>query len=97
VAWRAQAATGAMALRPFFVFIVFAEWAVRGNPDCWAPGGPLPGIWPCPPPTARFVASEHRGDFRSRIWRRGFLAQGRSVSAIIPVAWSATAGSPLHF
>src|SRR6202043_28087 len=30
VAWRAQAATGAVGAAALFVFIVFAEWAVRG-------------------------------------------------------------------
>src|SRR6202020_2164311 len=33
VAWRAQAATGAVGAAALFVFIVFAEWAGRGNPD----------------------------------------------------------------
>ena len=47
VAWRAPAATGAVAAAAAFVFIVFAEWAVRGNPDMLVlPGGPLPGIGP---------------------------------------------------
>src|SRR4029079_19707623 len=47
VAWCAQAATGAIAAAAAFVFIVFAEWAVRGNPDMLVvPGGPLPGISP---------------------------------------------------
>src|SRR5438874_5662751 len=44
VAWRAQAATGAIAAAAALVFSVFAEWAVRGNPDMLVvPGGPLPG------------------------------------------------------
>src|SRR5471032_2716884 len=45
VAWRAQAATGAIGAACLFVFIVFAEWAVRANADMLVlPGGPLPGI-----------------------------------------------------
>ena len=45
VAWRAPAATGAVGAAAAFVFVVFAEWAVRGNPDMLVlPGGPLPGI-----------------------------------------------------
>src|SRR6202011_3085817 len=31
VAWRAQAATGAVGAAAVFVFVVFAEWAVRGQ------------------------------------------------------------------
>src|SRR5882724_6258898 len=47
VAWRTDAATGAIVAAAAFVFIVFAEWAVRGNPDMLVlPGGPLPGIAP---------------------------------------------------
>src|SRR6476646_4683950 len=47
VAWRAPAATGAIGAASIFVFAVFAEWAVRGNPDMLVvPGGPLPGIGP---------------------------------------------------
>src|SRR6266849_3849960 len=47
VAWRAQAATGAVGAAAVFVFVVFAEWAVRANPDMLVlPGGPLPGIGP---------------------------------------------------
>src|ERR1700676_1577336 len=49
VAWRAPAATGAIAAAAAFVFVVFAEWAVRSNPDLLVlPGGPLPGIGPVP-------------------------------------------------
>ncbi|MGA7995671.1 MAG: DUF2339 domain-containing protein, partial [Bradyrhizobium sp.] len=43
VAWRAPSATGAVGAAAAFVFVVFAEWAVRGNPDLLVlPGGPLP-------------------------------------------------------
>jgi len=50
VAWRAPSATGAVAASAAFVFAVFAEWAVRGNPDMLVlPGGPLPGIGPSRP------------------------------------------------
>jgi len=40
VAWRAASATGAVAAAAAFVFVVFAEWAVRGNPEMLVlPGG----------------------------------------------------------
>ena len=47
VAWRAPAATGAVAAAALLVAVVFLEWAVRANPDMLVlPGGPLPGIGP---------------------------------------------------
>ena len=57
VAWRAPAATGAVALAAAFVGLVFLEWAVRANPDMlvW-PGGPLPGIGPSANRQLHFVA-----------------------------------------
>ena len=39
----------------------------------------------------RHVASDHRRDLRGMFGAAGFMAQGRSVSAIIPVVWSAAA------
>src|SRR5260370_27946376 len=47
VAWRAQAATGPIAAAALFVFRVFAQSAVRRNPDILGlPRGPLPRIGP---------------------------------------------------
>jgi uncharacterized membrane protein len=75
------------------VFVVFAEWAVRGNPDMLVlPGGPLPGIGGGAATDASVTlhlvtAAIFAGGFGAA----GFLAQGRSVSAIIPVVWSAAA------
>jgi uncharacterized membrane protein len=47
VAWRSDAAAGAVGAAAALVFIVFAEWAVRANPDMLVlPGGPLSGIGP---------------------------------------------------
>ncbi|MGE5159274.1 MAG: DUF2339 domain-containing protein, partial [Gemmatimonas sp.] len=91
LAWRAPAATGAIATAALFAFIVFAEWAVRGNPDFTVlPGGPLPGIGG-PAPTAGSVTLHlvAAAVFALGFGAAGFLAQGRSVSAIIPVVWSA--------
>src|SRR5256886_3527763 len=89
VAWRAQAATGAVAAAAIFVFAVFAEWAVRGNPDMLVlPGGPLPGIGPAA--TDSSVALHLIADaiFAVGFGVAGIIAQGRSISAIIPVVWS---------
>jgi uncharacterized membrane protein len=94
VAWRAPAATGAIGAASVLVFIVFAEWAVRGNPDVLVlPGGPLPGIGG--PAITDEPVSLHlvtAAIFAVGFGAAGFFAQGRSISAIIPVVWSAAAG-----
>ena len=90
VAWRAQAATGAIAAAAVFVFVVFAEWAVRGNPDMLVlPGGPLPGIGPAATDSSVALHLITAAIFAAGFGAAGFLAQGRSVSAIITVVWSA--------
>jgi len=92
VAWRAQAATGAVGAAAFFVFVVFAEWAVRGNPDLLVlPGGPLPGIGPNATDGSVSLHLVSAAIFAAGFGAAGFLAQGRSVAAIIPVIWSAAA------
>jgi uncharacterized membrane protein len=92
IAWRAQAATGAVGAAALLVFIVFAEWAVRGNPDMLVlPGGPLPGIGPVATDSSVSLHLVTAAIFAIGFGAAGFLAQGRSVSAIIPVVWSAAA------
>ena len=92
VAWRAQAPTGAIAAAAVLVFVVFAEWAVRGNPDMLVlPGGPLPGIGPAATDSSVALHLVTAAIFAVGFGAAGFLAQGRSISAIIPVVWSATA------
>jgi len=92
VAWRAQAATDAVGAAALFVFIVFAEWAVRGNPDMLVlPGGPLPGIGPVATDASVTLHLVTAVIFAGMFGVGGFMAQGRSVSAIIPVVWSAAA------
>ncbi len=92
VAWRAQAAIAAVGAAALFVFIVFAEWAVRGNPDMLVlPGGPLPGIGPVATDASVTLHLITAVIFAGMFGAAGFMAQGRSVSAIIPVVWSAAA------
>ena len=92
VAWRAPAATGAIAAAAAFVFVVFAEWAVRGNPDMLVlPGGPLPGIGPVATDASVMLHLITAAIFAAGFGVAGFMAQGRSVSAIMPVVWSAAA------
>lgn len=90
VAWRAPAAAGAIAAAAAFVFIVFSEWAVRGNPDLLVlPGGPLPGIGPTATGSSISLHLITAAIFVVGFGAAGFLAQGRSNTAIIPVIWSA--------
>jgi uncharacterized membrane protein len=92
VAWRAPSAAGAVAAAAAFVFVVFAEWAVRGNPDMLVlPGGPLPGIGPVATDASVTLHLVTAAVFATIFGAAGFLAQGRFVSAIIPVVWSASA------
>jgi uncharacterized membrane protein len=91
-AGRADAAVGAVAAASLLVFAVFAEWAVRGNPDMLVlPGGPLPGIGPATTDDSVTLHLISAAIFAVGFGAAGFLAQGRSASAIIPVVWSATA------
>jgi uncharacterized membrane protein len=92
VAWRAPAATGALGAAAATVFIVFAEWAVRANPDMLVqPGGALPGIGPVATDSSVTLHLVTAAIFAAGFGIAGFLAQGRSRSAIIPVVWSAAA------
>jgi len=92
VAWRAPAATGAIAAAAVLVFIVFLEWAIRSNPDMLVlPGGPLPGISPVATDASVTLHLITAVIFAAGFGSAGFLAQGRSISAIVPVVWSAAA------
>ncbi|WIW48051.1 DUF2339 domain-containing protein [Bradyrhizobium sp. 62B] len=91
VAWRAPAATGALGAAAATVFIVFAEWAVRANPDMLVlPGGAMSGIEPSAIDGSVTLHLVTAAIFAAGFGIAGFLAQGRSNSAIIPVVWSAT-------
>lgn len=92
MAWRAPAATGAVAAAAGLVAMVFLNWAVRGNPDMlWLPGGPLPGIGPEPTDEAVTTHLITAAVFAAGFGITGFLAQGRSIRASVPVVWSAAA------
>src|SRR5713226_8052109 len=92
VAWRAPAAAGAIGAASMFVFAVFAEWAVRGNPDMLVlPGGPLPGIGPAATDSSVLLHLIAAAIFAVGFGGAGFLAQGRFNSAKIAVRWAASA------
>jgi uncharacterized membrane protein len=90
VAWRTDAAAGAIGAAAALVFVVFAEWAIRGNPDMLVlPGGPLPGIGPNATDGSVSLHLISAAIFATGFGAAGFLAQGRSTSPVIPVIWSA--------
>jgi uncharacterized membrane protein len=92
IAWRAPAATGAVAAAALFVALVFLEWAVLANPEMLVvPGGAIPGIGPHATDGSVTLHLTSALIFAAGFGVAGFLAQGRSVSAIVPVVWSATA------
>ena len=91
IAWRAHAAAGAIGDASAFVFVVFAEWAVRGNPDMLVlPGGPLPGIGPAATDssvTSHLIAAVI---FAVGFGVAGFLAQFRFDTTKSSVSWAAS-------
>ncbi len=90
IAWRAPAATGAVAAAAVLAALVFLEWAVLANPDMLVvPGGAIPGIGPHATDGSVSLHLTSAAVFAAGFGLAGFLAQGRSVSAIIPVVWSA--------
>ena len=92
VGWRAEAATAAVAAAAGFVFVVFAEWAIRANPDMLVlPGGPLPGIGPSATDGSVSLHLVTAAIFAAGFGITGFLAQGRSNNPAIPIVWSAAA------
>ena len=92
VAWRAPAAAGAIGAASIFVLVVFAEWAIRGNPDMLVlPGGPMPGIGPATTDSSVALHLITAAIFAVGFGAAGFMAQGRSTRAVIPVVWSAAA------
>ncbi|MGY3621348.1 DUF2339 domain-containing protein [Bradyrhizobium sp. USDA 10063] len=92
VAWRTPAATAAIVASALFVFVAFAEWAVRGNPDMLVlPGGPLPGIGPNATDGSVSLHLTTAAIFASMFGVTGFLAQRRFTATAITVPWAAVA------
>jgi len=92
VSWRAPAATGAIGAASIFIFVVFAEWVVRSNPDLLVlPGGPLPGIGPAATEGSVSLHLITAAIFAAGFGVAGFLAQARFHAAKITVHWAASA------
>ena len=92
IAWRTEAAAGAVPAAAILAALVMAHWAVHMNVQgLLAPSGPA----------APAIPEPERYDFGSHLilaagWAvlfgaGGFLAQGRSSRALVPMLWSAAA------
>jgi uncharacterized membrane protein len=92
IAWRSEAATGAVPVAAILAVAVMAHWAVQMNiQGLLAPSGPAA---PAIPEPERFFYGSHL--FVAAGWAAlfgivGFLAQGRSARALVPMLWGATA------
>ena len=81
-----------MAVAAGLVAIVFLSWAIQGNLDMLVlPGGPLEGIGISPIQGSVTLHLGSAAVFALGFGVIGFLAQGRSISAVIPVIWAACA------
>jgi uncharacterized membrane protein len=92
IAWRTEAAAGAVPASAILAALVMAHWSVHMNVQgLLAPSGPA----------APAIPEPERYDFGSHLilaagWAvlfgaGGFLAQGRSPRALVPMLWSAAA------
>jgi uncharacterized membrane protein len=92
IAWRTEAATGAMPVAAILAIAAMADWAVpRSLNNLIAPAGPAA------PAIADPQRYEYGGHFLlAAAWAAmfgltGFLAQGRSTRALAPILWAASA------
>lgn len=92
IAWRAQTATAALPAAALLIALVFAQWAVNTNiTHLIAPGGLVAGLVP-EPQRAEFGWHLVLGAGFALVFAGGgFLAQGRSPQAAVPILWSAVA------
>ena len=92
IAWRTEAATGAVPVAAVLAALVMAHWAVHMNVQgLLAPSGP---VAPAIPEPERYDYGSHlilAAGWAVLFGAGGFLAQGRSSRALAPMLWSAAA------
>ena len=92
IAWRTEAAAGAVPAAAILAALVMAHWVVRMNVQgLLAPSGPAA---PAIPDPERYDYGSHlilAAGWAALFGAGGFLAQGRSSRALVPMLWSATA------
>jgi uncharacterized membrane protein len=91
IAWRTEAASAAVPIAAILAALVMTHWAVRMNLNFLK--------WPAGP-AAPAIAEPQLYDYGSHLvlaggWATlfgigGFLAQGRSIRALVPMMWSAS-------
>jgi uncharacterized membrane protein len=91
IAWRSEAASAAVPVAAILAMLVMAHWAVQMNVNFLK--------WPAGP-GAPVIAEPQRYDYGSHLalaagWAAlfgiaGYLAQGRSIRALVPTLWSAS-------
>ena len=92
VAWRAEAATGAVLIVAALSALVMADWAVNPNLETLvAPPGPVAGAVPVPPNAEFSLQMTFGFGFAALFGMAGFFAQGRSIKSIAPIIWAASA------
>ncbi len=91
IAWRAEAAAGAVPVAAILAMAVMADWAVQMNLSALlAPSGPTA---PAIPEPERFLYGAHffvAAGWAAMFGGAGFLAQGRSARALVPMLWGAS-------
>ena len=92
IAWRTEAAAGAVPAAAILAALVMAHWAVHMNVQgLLAPSGPAA---PAIPEPERYDYGSHlilAAGWAALFGAGGFLAQGRSSRALVPMLWSAAA------
>ncbi|MDB5602165.1 MAG: hypothetical protein JWN71_4209 [Xanthobacteraceae bacterium] len=92
IAWRAEAATAAVPAAAVMVALVMLQWAVELDvSQLVAPGGPTTGVIPGPETSGTGTHIALGGLFTVLFGASGFLAQGRSERAMVPILWAASA------
>ena len=91
IAWRTEAATGAVPAAAILAMAVMADWSVPMIVSALvAPSGPTA---PAIPEPERFAYGSHfvlAAGWAAMFGVAGFLAQGRSTRALVPMLWCAS-------
>jgi uncharacterized membrane protein len=91
IAWRTEAAAGAVPIAAVLALAVMAHWAVEMNPSrLLLPGGPAA---PAVHEPQMYLYGSHlivAAGWSALFGIAGFFAQGRSPRALVPILWSAS-------
>jgi uncharacterized membrane protein len=92
VAWRAEAASGAVLIVASLSALVMGDWAVNADfGNLVAPPGPVAGAVPGPASAEFGLQMIYGFGFAALFGVAGFFAQGRSIKPAAPIIWAASA------